>query len=79
MKVDHPAFNSSPRGISVSCIECPFGDDEGFCEPGNKLFGTCNNWEFSSYNTDGMSCPTEKTYAAACKVADEIIDESASR
>ncbi len=68
MKVDNPRFIcSNPEG-TVWCTECPFTDQDGFCEPHSPLYGLCNSWG----RDHSPCCPTLENYVDACVLADSV-------
>lgn len=67
MKVDKPKFDSVNPVGTVTCAECPFTDEGGYCEPGTPLYGLCNSWGRDHWPT----CPTAENYSDACSLADK--------
>lgn len=66
MKVDHPKFDSVSPVNTVQCYECPFADEDGFCDPDTALYRLCNSWG----RDHCPSCPTAENYTEACEAAE---------
>lgn len=66
MKVSEPRFDSSVPLGTVTCAECPFTDEDGFCEPDTPLYGLCNRWGYEH----SPGCPDPNNYAEACALAE---------
>lgn len=60
MKVENPRFL---KDGGVDCLDCPFCNERGELSIGMQ--SVCEEFQ-------GDSCPTNETYAEACKMADEM-------
>jgi hypothetical protein len=68
VKVENPRFMSDG---AVDCDDCPCCEET---VPALAATGICCSFRGS----DGKKCPTAKTYAEACALADKVAKEAQS-
>ena len=68
MKVDNPKFNHKNPAGTVACSDCPFTDEDGYCEKNSPLYDLCNSWGHDHV----PRCPVAENYIEACVLAESV-------